>query len=189
MKNCLMIFLLLLLASILVLTTGCSDSGQAPAVLIPGPAGPKGDQGDVGAPGAPGETGPTGNDGQNGTTGPSGQEGHDGSVGPQGPAGTNGQNGSNGHDGADGQNGSNGHDGAPGQDATPVYSVQFCANQGATTYGHFPEQALCVNHKLYAVFWDGGNAFLAEIAPGAYRTTSTGLICNFTVAANCVVSQ
>lgn len=173
------IFAMLLLAAVL---TSCAQH-DVEFQTIEGPKGPKGDQGDVGAPGTPGETGPAG------PQGPTGNDGQDGVTGPQGPAGQDGATGANGQDGSNGNDGTNGHDGAPGQDATPVYPVQFCPNQGATTYGHFSEQALCVNHKLYAVYWDNTNAFFAEIVPGNYRTTSTGLICNFTVAADCVVSQ
>jgi hypothetical protein len=83
--------------------------------------------------------------------------------------------------------GPKGDTGAPGQDATPVKTVQFCPSQGATTYGHFPEYGLCIGNEIYAVFWDKNNAFLAKVVPGTYTSTSTGLQCTFTVAADCEV--
>ena len=82
-----------------------------------------------------------------------------------------------------------GHDGQDGTNATPVTEVQFCPEQGATTYGHFPEQGLCINNKILAVFFMGGMAFLAEVPPGAYVSTSTGLQCSFKVIQGCEVGK
>lgn len=87
--------------------------------------------------------------------------------------------------GSPGQQGSIGPVGPPGQDATPVTTIQFCPEQGSTTYGHFPEQGICINEKIIAAYWDGHNAFLAQVVPGTYTSTSTGLQCTFTVTSGC----
>ena len=126
--------------------------------------------------GSPGESivGPTGPQGEVGLAGQS-------ITGPAGADGADGQ------DGADGTNGADGQDGSDGQDASPTTVVQFCPAQGATTYGHFPEKGLCIANKLYGVYYDGHNAFLAEIVAGNYTSTSTGLACSFTVVGGCVI--
>lgn len=118
--------------------------------------------------------------------GPSGPKGDPGAVGPSGPQGPQG---SIGLPGSVGPMGPSGSTGAPGQNATPVTTVEFCPGQGSTTYGHFPEYGLCIGNNLYGLYWDGKNAFLAEIVPGKYISTSTGLQCTFIVDANCKVSQ
>lgn len=100
--------------------------------------------------------------------------------------GTPGANGNDGADGSDGADGADGNDGAPGQDATPIQMVQFCP--GATTYpSSFPEYGVCVQDRLYAVFWMGGKAWLAEVVPGTYISTSSSVSCSFTVGAACEV--
>src|ERR1700722_1539185 len=87
-------------------------------------------------------------------------------VGPQGPAGSPGANGTN---------------------ATDVTIVQFCP--GTTSYPtSFAEVGEWINNTLYAVYWNG-SAWLTEIPPGAYTSTSTSLPCNFTVQANCVITN
>jgi len=68
-------------------------------------------------------------------------------------------------------------------------TVKFCANQTVSYPNSFPEWGLCLQNQLYAVFFDGQNAWWAQIPAGNYRTTSTGLICNFTVKENCVVEN
>lgn len=83
------------------------------------------------------------------------------------------------------QQGNMGNDGPAGQDSKPITIVQFCKNQGPTTPGHYPEQGLCINEKIYAVYWDGNNSFLAEVIPGSYISTSTGLQCSFSVINGC----
>lgn len=135
-------------------------------------------------------------------------------CGPQGPQGPRGDAGSSCHEqvvtngviitcgaetavltnGAPGQVGPQGIQGQPGNDGTDGIStnvavVQFCPNQGPTTYGHFPEQGLVVDDQILAVYYDGSNAWLAVIVPGEYRTTSTGLSCNFTVQVGGTVVQ
>lgn len=82
-----------------------------------------------------------------------------------------------------------GPQGAPGQNAVSITVVQLCPNLGPTTYsGTFPEQALCISGNLYGVYWDGGQAFLAEIVPGVYTSTAPAG-CVLTVTLNCVVTQ
>lgn len=88
-----------------------------------------------------------------------------------------------------GSNGLQGVQGVAGQNATPVSVVQFCSGYTTTYPGSFPEQAICVDNELLAVYWDGSNAWLAEIVPGYYASTSTSAPCNFTVEANCVISN
>lgn len=106
-----------------------------------------------------GQTGSTGATGATGSTGQTGNTGQTGSVGPQGAS------------------------------ATPITVVQVCPNLGVTTYAsNFPEQALCLGGSLYGVYWTGSQAFLADIVPGAYSSTSPQG-CNFTVSANCVVTE
>ena len=83
--------------------------------------------------------------------------------------------------------GPQGLQGPPGAPANSVSVVQFCPAQGATTYGHFPEYGLCIDNVLYGVYWDNKNAFLAEIVPGTYKSTSTGLGCTFVVASGCLI--
>lgn len=109
---------------------------------------------------------------------PKGDRGDVGQIGEQGQSGLNGQDGKDGEQGAQGE---------PGQDLANVHTVQFCISQGSTTHtpGHFPEYGICISNKLYAVMDDSFHAWLAEIVPGTYQTTSTGLICTFTVLTNC----
>jgi hypothetical protein len=67
--------------------------------------------------------------------------------------------------------------------------VQFCSQYTTTYPNSFPEFGICSNNILYAVYWNGTNAWLAEIAPGNYMSTSSTSPCNFTVGSNCIVSQ
>ena len=104
----------------------------------------------------------------------------------------NGSNGAAGASGAPGQSivGPAGPTGASGSPGTQVIMVQFCSNAGPTAYpSTFPEYAECINGNLYAVYWDGRNAWLAEVVPGYYASTSTSAPCNFTVYANCQVVE
>lgn len=81
----------------------------------------------------------------------------------------------------------NGSNGAAGANAA-LSVVNFCSTQ--TVYpSAFSEVGLCIADTLYAVYWDSRNAWLTEIPPGNYRTTSTSVPCNFTVATNCQVSH
>lgn len=83
-----------------------------------------------------------------------------------------------------GAQGIKGIDGTPG---TNVTVIQFCPQHGSTTHSHFPEKGICINGAIIAAFWDGTNAFLAEVVPGAYISTSTGLQCSFTVTSGCSI--
>lgn len=66
--------------------------------------------------------------------------------------------------------------------------VQFCSNYNTTYPTSFPEFGICLNNLLYGVYWDGHNAWLAEIVPGYYLSTSTSAPCNFHVLTNCGVT-
>lgn len=112
-------------------------------------------------------------------------QGSDGSPGRDGINGSNGRDGQNGHDGQNGSPGLNGHDGQNGRDATGVTTVLFCPGYQPTSY---PEYGICIAGNLYAVYWDKQNAFMAEIVPGNYVSTSTSAPCNFQVAAGCTVN-
>lgn len=70
--------------------------------------------------------------------------------------------------------------------ADSITTIQFCAGQQTTYPTTYPEYGLCINHEIYAVYWNN-TAFLAKIVPGVYTTTSTGLNCTFTVSDNCEV--
>lgn len=111
---------------------------------------------------------------------------YNGADGPQGLPGTPGDPGATGATGSQGAPGTNGQDGT---DATPITVVELCPSYGATSYPNsFPELAVCLDNNLYGVYWSGTEAFLAEIVPGTYASTSPDA-CTLTVAANCVVSQ
>jgi len=107
-----------------------------------------------------GVTGPTGGIGATGATGPQGPSGQDGTIGPQGPR---------------------------GADGTAITVVQFCAGATTTYPSDFPEQGLCINGNLYAVY-NFNVDYLALIAPGNYYSNAQGTSCNFKVSTNCVVS-
>lgn len=68
-----------------------------------------------------------------------------------------------------------------------ITAVQFCAGQVEQYPTSFPEYGLCLNNTLYAVYWDGHNSWLAQVAPGNYLSTATGLQCNFTITTGCTV--
>lgn len=139
------------------LTTACKG--------VKGEPGTKGDQGDAGSIGSQGPTGDTGS---------KGDTGNDGTPGLRGPT------------GAQGPNGDIGTPGADGKDGTKLTVVQFCL--GTEHYPSvFPEVGFCIDNKLYGVFWMNNNAFMGEIPPGAYSSTSTSLACTFTVADNCEI--
>lgn len=113
-----------------------------------------------------------------------------GATGPQGPPGQIGATGGQGISGIQGSPGSSGTigpQGVPGLPGTTITGVQFCPGQGPTTYGHFPEFGLCISGTIFGVYFDNQNAFLAQIVPGTYISTSTGLACTFTVLPNCII--
>lgn len=102
-----------------------------------------------------------------------------GAIGAQGSAGSVGATGST---GASGTNGSN------GTDAPPVTMVQFCSSYTTTYPSSFPEWGFCVQGHLFATYYDGSNAWTAEIVPGTYNSTSTSAPCSFVVSNNCGVT-
>lgn len=110
--------------------------------------------------------------------------GKDGSVGGQG---SRGEQGVQGDKGDQGDVGAQGQQGNAGVDATPVTVVKLCP--GVTTYPSiFVELGLCMSGKLYGVYSANGG-LLVEFAPGSYFSNSIGSTCNFTVGANCQVTN
>lgn len=149
--------------------------------------GPIGATGDTGPVGETGPTGPQGLPGEIGPIGPQGPNGDIGATGPQGPIGNTGAVGGTGPQGPAGNTGSTGPQGEPGQSVT---GVKFCPNVADVHSSTFPEYGLCLDNKIYAVYWSGSQAFLAYLTPGNYSTTSINSNCNFTVTlGSCVVSH
>ena len=93
--------------------------------------------------------------------------------------------GGQGPQGVSGSNGTNGTNGAPG---TAFTIVQFCQNVVPTYPTTFPEVGFCIQGSLYAVY-SANDGFLTEIPPGTYTSNAVGSACNFTIAANCAVSN
>jgi hypothetical protein len=94
---------------------------------------------------------------------------------------------------ADGASGSVGLAGATGQQGNPgtsITMIQFCTQYTPTYASSFPESGACIGGNLYAVY-DGGatDVFFSLLPPGEYMSTSTDAPCNFSVAANCVVTD
>jgi hypothetical protein len=118
--------------------------------------------------------------------GPQGAQGPTGATGAQGPTGATGAQGPT---GATGAQGPAGPQGIPGLNAAPTTTVQFCPGYTPTYPTTFPESGLCVGGNIYAVYWDGTNAWLALIPPGHYASTSTTAPCDFTVVAGCVINN
>ena len=123
-------------------------------------------------PGPMGPAGPVGKHGESGPAGASGRscfipEGNAESVDPRcvGPMGPSGSAGSS------------------------VVAIRFCPSMGASVYPtRFPEVGLCIANILYAVYWDGHSSWMAEVPPGRYMSTATGLGCTFLVGENCKVT-
>lgn len=86
------------------------------------------------------------------------------------------------------KDGEKGEPGANGSNGTVVTIVQFCPgnSQYPTT---FPEVGMCINNRIYAVFWMNNSSYMAEVVPGNYHSTSTSLPCNFTVVSGCNISN
>lgn len=110
-----------------------------------------------------------------------------GDTGTQGQQGQQGQQGDKGDKGDAGAVGATGTTGNPGLDATSPKSVKLC-NYPAVYPSSFPEYGLCIDNKLFAVYYNGTYAFLAEIVPGRYISTSPQS-CTFVVTENCEVTQ
>lgn len=87
-------------------------------------------------------------------------------------------------------NGATGATGVTGAAGTIITVVQFCTGYTYSYPTTFPEQALCIAGNLYGVYDGGANdVFLSELPAGEYTTTSTSAPCNFSIAANCVVTD
>jgi hypothetical protein len=96
----------------------------------------------------------------------------------------NGVNGTNGSNGINGTNGINGANGLPG---TKITLVQFCS--GTPSYpSTFPEVGFCIEGSIYAVY-SANDGFLTYLPPGAYSSNAVGSSCNFTVSAECAITQ
>lgn len=91
-------------------------------------------------------------------------------------------------DGAPGPAGPAGPPGAPGLPADAI-PVKFCPSYTGAYPGPFPEYGLCMGGNLYAVYWDKKNAWLAQVYPGHYASTSTSAPCSFTVLPACKVQE
>lgn len=111
-----------------------------------------------------------------------------GAPGPAGRDGVDGAQGEKGDTGAMGPQGAQGPQGAPGVDAAPVVAIKLCLNVPTVYPTSFPESALCIQGKLYGVYWDGSHAFLAYLPPGNYTSTSPQG-CNLHIHENCIVSN
>lgn len=109
--------------------------------------------------GSKGDPGAQGLPGLNGPQGPIGTPGDVGPIGPQGPA------------------------GSPG---TVVNVIQLCPNSVPKYPTVFPEQAICIENNLYAVYSVPG-AFLTVLPPGEYLSSAIGSECDFTVESGCVI--
>lgn len=88
-----------------------------------------------------------------------------------------------------GATGPQGQQGPSGVDLSSVSVVQFCSGYQTSYPNSFPEFGMCVNGNLYAVYWNGSDAWLAEIVSGYYASTSTSAPCNFTVTSGCNVTN
>jgi hypothetical protein len=82
-----------------------------------------------------------------------------------------------------------GPQGPPGTPGSQVSMVQFCTNYNTNYPSTFPEYGFCINGILYATYWNGTDAWTAEIVPGNYESTSTSAPCNFIVYNNCIVTD
>lgn len=105
-----------------------------------------------------------------------------------GPKGDSGAQGANGTNGADGAKGDKGDKGDTGEDGASPAMIKFCPQYVTTYPSVFPEYGICLTNKLFGVYYDGNHAFLAEIVPGRYVSTSPNT-CSFTVKANCVIEN
>lgn len=98
------------------------------------------------------------------------------------------KDGAPGPQGTPGQTGPQGLGGVDGADADPFVAIKFCPSAPTVYPGSFPEYGFCISGHLYATYWDGHNAWTAEVVPGHYASTSTSAPCSFNVAANCKVT-
>lgn len=77
--------------------------------------------------------------------------------------------------------------GSPGTNGSSIAMIQFCPGYTTTYPAIFPEFGVCSSNNIYAVYYDKTNAWLAEIAPGYYSSTSTNAPCNFMVGPDCEI--
>lgn len=91
-----------------------------------------------------------------------------------------------------GMPGPQGSQGVPGPrgpkgEAANIGMIKFCPGYDTVYPRTFPEFGMCVSDVLYAVYWDKQNAWLAEVVPGRYDSTSTSAPCSFTVKPMCKI--
>jgi hypothetical protein len=97
-----------------------------------------------------------------------GRRGDVGAVGPMGVPGTSVQ-------------GPVGPSGASGADGTIIAVVQLCPGYVPTYPSVFPECALCIDGKLYALFYSPPSSGLTYLPDGTYSSTQTSAPCTFVV--------
>jgi hypothetical protein len=61
--------------------------------------------------------------------------------------------------------------------------IKFCPGVTPKYPTTFPEYGICLDNKIYAVYWDKV-AFLTYLSPGQYQTTSVNSNCVFEVKAD-----
>jgi len=128
-------------------------------------------------------------DGQTGPIGQTGATGQTGAIGPQGDIGQTGPQGIQGPQGETGQTGQTGATGQAGQNGTGIQTIQFCTSYSGTYPSVFPEYGFLIGGKLFAVYWDGVNAWESQVYPGTYESTSTSAPCNFIVNSDGTVTD
>lgn len=111
---------------------------------------------------------------------------------------SNGKNGTNGKDGSQGiqgnqgvtgNTGSIGPQGIQGVPGSSVTTVKFCDDYVPVYPSSFPEYGLCIDNKLYGVYYSSSlGVFLAYLPPGRYQSTNNSQACIFTVTSGCEVS-
>lgn len=80
-----------------------------------------------------------------------------------------------------------GPQGQAGVNGTSVTVVKFCP--GTTTYpSKFVEIGFCIGGKLYGTY-SANDGFSTELPPGYYGSKGINSSCNFTVGANCTISN
>lgn len=106
--------------------------------------------------------------------------------------GKNGVDGKNGAQGSKGDTGATGPQGIPGVQGVPgssVTTVKFCDDYVPVYPSSFPEYGLCIDNKLYGVYFSSSlGTFLAYLPPGRYQSTNNNEACIFTITSGCEVS-
>jgi hypothetical protein len=127
--------------------------------------------------------GKNGHNGHDGLAGHNGMNGVDGVAGAKGDQGIKGDKGDKGDTGAVGAQGIQGTAGVAG-----VTSIKFCPNLTDSYGTQYSEYGLCVDNKIYAVYWSNNQAFMTRLSNGNYTTTTPFGNCTFTVQ-DCTVTQ